>query len=75
MADMVLRDTDLPASMRKQLGLPPATAVRPAGRSVTRGGRWVCAACRDPFTTWVSVQRHSTETGHRRYDIPLSPPR
>lgn len=61
--------------MRKQLGLSSGVGRRPAGRSVTSGGKWKCpkADCSElePFTRWVDVERHQQETGHGRYEIVL----
>jgi hypothetical protein len=68
----MIRDTDLPAAVRKRLGLPTATRARPPGRSVTTGGRWVCVRCDEDLRTWVAVDRHSAATGHRTYSIPLT---
>jgi hypothetical protein len=75
---------DLPAAVRARLaelnpahadalaGATAAKGARPNGRADTKGGRWTCHACGEPFTTWAAVERHRDELGHVRFDLVLA---
>lgn len=73
-----VRLEDLPPAMREKamaaLDKPAPTKKRGKGNRATgvATSGW-CVACREHFTSTAAWERHSDETGHRRFELLADP--